>query len=474
MVYATNVAGDPIYGTFAHGIHPRLLRVNGENQLADGTVVLELDDGTGNPMDAGNNPIVQPSHAFILNVKEQDRFGRTPGTVNTEVAIDYSTKEGMNSYKEATRSVYRDSEKCFGLTSEALYSFSGKMNHRAQLSGWPAILDIVVIPATAIAPAVTKNLLMHYGEITIEQVQAAVAGFDGTSTIQVQYDEQLYSCIMNSLSIHAINLVGLKIQDFQTATHKNSGLLLLYLVNQESTLQTKSTENALWGRLTAQLPAIMTAHANNIMTFNTEVRETQRALRSRGKDPSNIIPQLFAVYQGCEGEDTAFFRFIEYMENEYNGGLAMDAEHLMFKAEEKYKELKERQKYTTGKGKPSDLVALQTKFDDLARQVKNQKVPGGDGKKGKGSGYDDSKDQWMLKKPSGGEPSTKMVNEKAYHWCDGNGAHKPKWVRHLPSECRGKARDTKPDGESKKTEQPSGDSGAGGWTAAMQALIDEE
>ena len=93
MVYATNVAGDPIFGTIHGGNHPRLLRVNGENQLADGTVVLELADGTGNPGMADGTVIVQPTHAYILNIKEQDRFGRTPGTVNTEAAINYSTKD---------------------------------------------------------------------------------------------------------------------------------------------------------------------------------------------------------------------------------------------------------------------------------------------------------------------------------------------------------------------------------------------
>ena len=100
----------------------------------------------------------------------------------------------------------------------------------------------------------------------------------------------------------------------------------------------------------------------------------------------------------------------------------------MYKAEEKYKEIKERQRYTTGKDKPSNLVALQTKVEALTQRLKDKKSPGGSDKKKERErpARSDNSEQWMFKKPSGGEPSTKTVNEKEYHWCDGNGAHKAK------------------------------------------------
>ena len=37
--------------------------------------------------------------------------------------------------------------------------------------------------------------------------------------------------------------------------------------------------------------------------------------------------------------------------------------------------------------------------------------------------------------PKEGEPCTKKVNGKTYHWCKGNDAHKPKWVIHDPKSC---------------------------------------
>ena len=43
----------------------------------------------------------------------------------------------------------------------------------------------------------------------------------------------------------------------------------------------------------------------------------------------------------------------------------------------------------------------------------------------------------MTKPPASSEPKTKTVNDKMYHWCEGNGVHKPKWVIHEPKDCKG-------------------------------------
>ena len=88
---------------------------------------------------------------------------------------------------------------------------------------------------------------------------------------------------------------------------------------------------------------------------------------------------------------------------------------------------------------------------------------------------------WKLTAPKEGEDSTKEVNGKTYHWCTGNGAHKPMWVMHLPAECRGLKDDKKPKADDKKPKaaepKESGGTLSGGgngtgvrWTAAMAEL----
>ena len=43
----------------------------------------------------------------------------------------------------------------------------------------------------------------------------------------------------------------------------------------------------------------------------------------------------------------------------------------------------------------------------------------------------------MTKAPKSGESKTKSKDGKTYHWCDGYGVHKPRWVIHKPEKCRG-------------------------------------
>jgi len=55
------------------------------------------------------------------------------------------------------------------------------------------------------------------------------------------------------------------------------------------------------------------------------------------------------------------------------------------------------------------------------------------------------KPEWMTKPPKEGEKKEKQVNKKTYYWCKNHQA----WVRHKPSECKGKGytpnKDSKPD-----------------------------
>ena len=42
-----------------------------------------------------------------------------------------------------------------------------------------------------------------------------------------------------------------------------------------------------------------------------------------------------------------------------------------------------------------------------------------------------SKDSWKKVEPNGGEPLTKVMKGKTFHWC----IHHKAWVIHKPSEC---------------------------------------
>ena len=144
MVYATNAVGLPIYFTGAGpaAVLQRLILVGTVVTLPDGITPIRITvDGAGTDTFTGDPALnqlngvgihAQPATDVRLQTLLSDRFGRTPGSVNTQQVIDYTTREGMALYKEATKSLYRDSEKHFDLSSLALHSFIGKLGHRSR------------------------------------------------------------------------------------------------------------------------------------------------------------------------------------------------------------------------------------------------------------------------------------------------------------------------------------------------------
>jgi hypothetical protein len=166
----------------------------------------------------------------------------------------------------------------------------------------------------------------------------------------------MHACILASLTEQAAAVIFLKINEYKAPNGEDLGLLLLKLVISESTLETKSMVNHLWGKLTMGLPGIMAGHSNNIQLFNRDVKVIQEDLRARGQDLDNIIPQLFSTYYNCEGTNSPLGRFIDFLENSYNAGTAMMASDLMRQVEEKYKELTERQ-LVQGPKKDEEIIA---------------------------------------------------------------------------------------------------------------------
>ena len=196
--------------------------------------------------------------------------------------------------------------------------------------------------------------------------------------------------------------------------------------------------------------------------------------------PNYIVPQLFEVFQVCEGDDTPFGRYIEFLEISYNQGTIMDSHTIMDRAEEKYKELSEHNKMNPKKNK--EIVALETKIQELTKHMDSMASGASSGAGTSSKTPRDrtqapeqkERDLWIFTKPYDGEKHTRTVKDKLYHWCEGNGAHKPKWVRHDPKICCGnKDKGT----ETKDLSGPATGGGSSGnkvsWSAAMMATIND-
>jgi hypothetical protein len=500
-LWATDATGWPIYDApDADGVAERLqLNARGQVVTAAGTVI--PCNAEGLPMDgptATSNEIPQPNmgiryHDFrtslatiafagitappatglvpgagsVLPPPPRPMFALNPGQVTMTTIIDYSSSEGQRVFREATKSLFSESNK-FALNADRIQSFLQTLKARGSLNGW----NFDVSTGTTARGGPYKNLVDSYGELTLEQIRFTVEHeIQGRNIRRRQTDNMMHACILASLTEQAAAVVFLKINEYKAPNGEDSGLLLLKLVISESTLETKSTVNHLWGKLTTGLPGIMAGHSNNIQLFNRDVKVIQEDLRARGQNPDNILPQLFSTYYSCEGTNSPLGRFIEFLENSYNSGVNLTANDLMFKVEEKYKELKERQ-LVQGAKKDDDIIALKAELESIKKTPKRNSSgeTGGESNKQK-------KTKWMFVKPKDGEPKSKKVGDKDYHWCDGkDDSHKPKWVRHHPRDCGRREQGTTtttaaPAAAPAPAASASGSQSGPSWTTVMMATL---
>ena len=460
VIWASDNVGWPIYAEADAAGHQERLQMDGAN-IVDAAGHVFTVNADGCPMDgpgATANEIPQPNIAIRQRQWMMDQaamaamalaptvpppiilpvaiappapgmipprpFALNPGQVAMTTVIDYTSSEGQRIFREGSKSLFGESNK-FGLTADRIQPFLQSLKARGNLNGW----DFNVNVGTPLTP-VYKNLVDSYGEIPLQRIRETVElDIQGQDIRRRQTDNMMHVCILASLTEQATAVVFLKINEYKAPNGEDSGLLLLKLVISESTLETKSTVNHMWGKLTTGLPGIMAGHSNNIQLFNRDVKSIQGDLRARGENPDNIIPQLFSTYYNCEGTNSPLGRFIEFLENSYNAGTVLTSADLMYKVEEKYKELKERQ-LVQGPKKDDEIVALKAELEAMKKTPKRA---------GNDSGNNDAKQKktkWMFVRPKDGESKTKSVNNKEYHWCDGkDDAHKPKWVRHHPRDC---------------------------------------
>jgi hypothetical protein len=145
-------------------------------------------------------------------------------------------------------------------------------------------------------------------------------------------------------------------------------------------------------------------------------------------------------------------------ENKNNDGdIDLTTKLLMDKAETKYEELKDKNKFSTSN------TNMQEKGDEIVvsqiAELKKRGNPRASRRSGRGL------PDWITKKPTDGQLSKEM-NGKKYHWCEGDSGknHSPKWVIHLPSECTHRKKASTPtlDEQHKEPTVPT-------WTTSMLA-----
>jgi hypothetical protein len=181
----------------------------------------------------------------------------------------------------------------------------------------------------------------------------------------------------------------------------------------------------------------------DIDKFHEHIREQVRQLEARGATPDDMVPHLFQAYVLVP--DEKFKDYIENKESEHDEErVVYKADQLMKLAETKFRQRKTNNTWIAPTADQEKVIALEATVDRLLKQQKKANILSGNPPKkdnAKSKGKNDKgkarkpMPEWKLKPPAQGEPKTKKVDGKTYHWCTN---HKM-WMLHMPAECKGVA-----------------------------------
>lgn len=360
-----------------------------------------------------------------------NRFALTPALATNQV-IDYSQPAGAKMFKAATEKLTTP----FDGSSENLPLFLAQLRDRAVVYDW---LPLLLIPKNGLEED-TKDLIESYGELTYKDVKDHAMTYINTETRSAQDSMMLYLCIMATLTEAGQKKIRNRgLTNPFVYGDKGVGTLLLKVVIMVSHIDTRATVTQVRTKLSS-LDRMMKDVNSDVQQFNDQVLVLASKLHSRGETTQDLLVNLFKGYKACR--DAEFVEYIKKKEDTYEEGGEVSYEQLMDWALNKYRARVESEQWCQKTTEEETIIALQAQVKKLMtagnkNQTSNSKK-GADGKK-KGQGNKgktrkaDEQQAWKREAPKEGDPTTKTVSGKEWHWCPGHKA----WTKHKPSECKG-------------------------------------
>ena len=294
------------------------------------------------------------------------------------------------------------------------------------------------------------NLIENYGQITAADLRvqcepfAKVGGLLYESRAR-QNNKMMSLCLHNTLTVEARSRLAPYRAEF-TFDDIIYAPLMFKTIMRLATIDSVATTEALRANL-RELPTYTTTVQGDIQKIHSYFNENYSQLIARGSTIDDAVGILFDAYRvvPCQHFKTYIIRKHDaYLDGELHG---LTHETLMAMANDKYSYLKNKGLWGVAPAE-EQLVAMAAELEklrghlklkpNLAKAADGTKKKDKDGKKTKNkkSGKD-KKDQkvdeaWKKVAPAAGEPKTKKIKDKTYHWC----VHHMAWTIHSVSECK--------------------------------------
>ncbi len=136
---------------------------------------------------------------------------------DTTGILDYTSCQGIEIYKAATRSLYEDPSDNFHVDAPGLQTFLGLLQNRGKESKW----DFDIPQDLSHPLANLQSLLNFHGRFTLEHIQAFCRTCVNTCSWATQENMQIVKCILTSLSLTSFR----KVQVWHAQWHIESATL---------------------------------------------------------------------------------------------------------------------------------------------------------------------------------------------------------------------------------------------------------
>jgi hypothetical protein len=330
--------------------------------------------------------------------------------------IDLSTKTGKSLWDEGIKPL----ETKFSGLGKDLARFLADVSNRANKCKWQNILTFQ-----------GKNLLTHYGEIKLQEVQAAKAARDliVNPATHAEARPKVNALMMFYFIYESLGATPQKKLSTKLASLDQDGPLLLKTVLDQTFVATQASTFAIKERF---YELSLKKYKWNVSLLNQDVREKMADLVAAGNasDETDVLISLFRAYKTATNEE--FLHSVDYWKNEWSSGAFNSAEELMDKAEKKFVELRDLGTWGKRSDKDDQIIALNAQVEAFKR--------GGDStsaspNKNKRSGDKKKAPRWKYDRSLSASNELKK-NGKTYKWCTGPGhSGTGMWVTHEPGKC---------------------------------------
>jgi hypothetical protein len=335
-------------------------------------------------------------------------FALLPGKIRAG-PLDYNNPTDMKLFNKAIRGI----DPKFDLKEGNLSTFLMKLKEHARIFGWDTIMNVPDASGTE------RNLATNYGQITLEDVKRHARTYISTDTRAAQDSIMLYQFLTNSLTEDANTSVLSNSATYTIATLPSGACLLKILIGKAS-IDTKA-KVLLLREVISNLHIKIGEFSGDVRKFNIFVNNTKDELAGRGQKVDELVTHLFKAYEQIN--DDQFRSYILNKRDKYDDGEEITADELMGLAQNKFDLIRHRAE--------TDAITVREPNDKilaLEAEIVALKAVAAKGKSGNGN-----KDRyaWKKVKPKTGEPASKMVKGKKYHWCRFHQA----WTIHAEKEC---------------------------------------